>query len=331
MQLSCIMLVTVNIDQRAMRIAFVGKGGSGKTTLSSLFILHLAGQGRIVLAIDADINQHLGAALGIHEEDLLAIPPLADDLRMLKEHLRGKNPRILSAEDMVKTTPPGTGSRLLRLDERNPVFSVFGRRVAGATLLRTGEFSDTDIGVRCYHSKTGAAELLLNHIVDRADEYVVVDMTAGADAFASGLFTRFDLTAVVVEPTIKSLGVYEQYKRYAEPYGVHLVAIGNKVETTEDKAFLEERLGDALLTYCPRSTFVRAGERGESPAFKELEQDIVCALDATKTALDTVPKDWQRFNAHGRMFHAKNAVAWANASVGRDLRDQIDPTFAYPA
>ena len=36
-----------------MKIAFAGKGGSGKTTLSSLFARHLAGQGLPVVAIDA--------------------------------------------------------------------------------------------------------------------------------------------------------------------------------------------------------------------------------------------------------------------------------------
>ena len=47
-----------------MKIAFAGKGGSGKTTLSALFTRYLAGQGRPVVAIDADINQHLAEALG---------------------------------------------------------------------------------------------------------------------------------------------------------------------------------------------------------------------------------------------------------------------------
>ena len=45
-----------------MKIAFAGKGGSGKTTLSSLFTRHLAALGLPVVAIDADINQHLADA-----------------------------------------------------------------------------------------------------------------------------------------------------------------------------------------------------------------------------------------------------------------------------
>jgi CO dehydrogenase nickel-insertion accessory protein CooC1 len=52
--------------------------------------------------------------------------------------------------------------------------------------------------------------ILLNHLVDGPGEYVVVDMTAGADSSASGLFTRFDLTVLVCEPTLRSVGVYRE-------------------------------------------------------------------------------------------------------------------------
>jgi CO dehydrogenase maturation factor len=62
--------------------------------------------------------------------------------------------------------------------------------VPGVRLGLAGGFTEDDLGVACYHAKTGAVELLLSHLVDGPGEYVVVDMTAGADAFASGLFTR---------------------------------------------------------------------------------------------------------------------------------------------
>src|SRR5260370_26719219 len=103
-----------------MRIAFVGKGGSGKTTLAALFARWLAAEGAPVLAIDADINQHLATALGLSPDESAALPSLADHLHALKEHLRGTNPRIRSAASMVKTTPPGSGSRLLRLGALSP-------------------------------------------------------------------------------------------------------------------------------------------------------------------------------------------------------------------
>jgi CO dehydrogenase maturation factor len=117
-------------------------------------------------AIDADINQHLGVALGLDEADAAAVPPLGAHLTDLKDNLRGSNPRIASAAAMVKTTPPGRGSRLLRLTEPNPVWQFFERDAGGVRLLATGPFGDDDLGVACYHSKVGAAELILNHLVD---------------------------------------------------------------------------------------------------------------------------------------------------------------------
>ena len=80
-------------------------------------------------------------------------------------------------------------------------------------LLATGPFSDDDLGVACYHAKTGAVELYLNHLIDGPGEYVVVDCTAGVESFASGMFTRFDLTVLVAEPTGKGVGVYRQWTR----------------------------------------------------------------------------------------------------------------------
>lgn len=108
---------------------------------------------------------------------------------------------------MIKTTPPGEGSRLLRVSEDNPVFDACARTVrlddGDIRLMATGPFTESDLGVACYHSKVGAVELCLNHLVDGPDEYVVVDMTAGSDSFASGMFTRFDMTFLVAEPTRK--------------------------------------------------------------------------------------------------------------------------------
>ncbi|MGH3250776.1 MAG: ATP-binding protein, partial [Trebonia sp.] len=164
-----------------MKIAFAGKGGSGKTTLSSLFVRHLAAGGLPVVAIDADINQHLADALGAGEPE-----PMGAHLPAIKEYLRGSNPRISSAEAMIKTTPPGHGSRLLRTAGPDPVHALGVTAPCGALLLATGPFEDDDLGVSCYHAKTGAVELYLNHLVDGPGEYVVVDCTAGADSFASG-------------------------------------------------------------------------------------------------------------------------------------------------
>ncbi len=316
-----------------MKIAFVGKGGSGKTTLSSLFIRRLAAARIPVLAVDADINQHLGAALGLDDEEAAALPAMGSRLPLIKDWLRGTNPRIGSAETMIKTTPPGTGSRLLRLSEDNPVFAACARRVGlddgEVRLMATGPFTDADLGVACYHSKTGAVELCLNHLVDGRQEYVVVDMTAGSDSFASGMFTRFDMTFLVAEPTRKGVAVYRQYKEYARDFGVALRVVGNKVQGPEDLAFLREETGDDLLTAFGHSGWVRAMEKGRPPRFGSLEEANREALRMLHEAADSSyeQRDWRRYTRQMVHFHLRNAESWGNARTGTDLAAQVDPGF----
>ena len=312
-----------------MKIAFVGKGGSGKTTLSALLCRHLAALGHPVLAVDADINQHLGAALGL--DDDAAPVPLGEHLGELKGYLRGDNPRIPSADVMVKTTPPGVGSRLLTLTEGNPVWSRFGLDAGGVRLLATGAFTEEDLGVACFHSKTGAVELLLNHLVDGAGEYVVVDMTAGADAFASGLFTRFDHTFLVCEPTRKGVSVYRQYRDYAADFGITVSVLGNKVTGSEDVTFLRDAVGDGLLACFTQSSPVRAMEQGRPFGIGDLEPENRSVLAAVQAAVDATVRDWDRFVTQMHAIHLRNARSWANDATGVDLADQIDPTFRYPA
>lgn len=311
-----------------MKIAFVGKGGAGKTTLAALFARRLAAQGRTVLALDADINQHLAAALG-RDADVAALQPtLGEHLEEIKEYLRGSNPRISSTRTMMKTTPPGQGSQLLRVVEDNPIWRRCLRTVDGVRLAATGGFAESDLGVACYHSKVGAVELILNHLVDTDDEYVVVDMTAGADAFASGLFTRFDRTFVVCEPTVRAVGVYRQYLDYAADHQVAVSVVGNKVSDPADEVFLREQIGPALLACLGVSRHVRAAEQGHAGSIGDLEPANRAVLDTMRMAVDATPRDWARFTRQAVQFHLRNAAAWANDRAGEDLAGQIDPEFA---
>jgi CO dehydrogenase maturation factor len=312
-----------------LKIALVGKGGSGKTTLAALLVRHLVSGGRPVLAVDADINQHLAVALGATETDAVALPTLSAHLPLIKDYLRGANPRIASAAVMVKTTPPGAGSRLLRMAEHNPIYDACVREIGGVRLAVAGPFSEDDLGVACYHSKVGAVELLLNHLVDDVEEYVVVDMTAGADSFASGLFTRFDVMFLVCEPTLRSVGVYRQYCTYARDFGVRIAVVGNKVSDEEDAAFLRAQIGSDLVGWVSRSAHVRAAERGEIRPISALEPANAATLGAMRDMVDSVTKDWASYQRQAVEFHLRNVAAWANERTGCDLADQVDPDFVH--
>jgi CO dehydrogenase maturation factor len=199
-----------------------------------------------------------------------------------------------------------------------------------ARLMVTGPFNESDLGVACYHSKVGAVELCLNHLVDGRDEYVVVDMTAGSDSFASGMFTRFDMTFLVAEPTRKGVAVYRQYKEYARDFDVALRVIGNKVQGDDDLTFLRDEVGDDLFATVGHSDWVRSMEKGRPPRFEALEEPNREALRRLHEVADAAyeRRDWVRYTHQMVHFHLKNAESWGNERTGIDLSSQVDPDFA---
>lgn len=65
-----------------MKLAVVGKGGSGKTTTSAVIARTLARSGLSVVALDCDSNPNLGISLGVGDDEtdrLVAMRQALDD------------------------------------------------------------------------------------------------------------------------------------------------------------------------------------------------------------------------------------------------------------
>lgn len=79
-----------------MKIAVVGKGGSGKTTTSAILARTLARDGHSVLALDCDSNPNLGISLGLGEqvtEQLISVREAVD---------AGEQEHATDADDLVE-------------------------------------------------------------------------------------------------------------------------------------------------------------------------------------------------------------------------------------
>ncbi len=63
------MTVAAPTGPAPLKLAVVGKGGSGKTTTSAVVARTLARQGLSVVALDCDSNPNLGISLGIGDEE----------------------------------------------------------------------------------------------------------------------------------------------------------------------------------------------------------------------------------------------------------------------
>ncbi|WP_229074673.1 ATP-binding protein [Actinoplanes sp. DH11] len=257
-----------------MKIAFTGKGGSGKSTLAALFVQHLRSTGRRVLAVDADVNVHLAPLLGVTAGAATALSH-PDNVRRVRTHLLGANPRVAGVEHFVATTPPGPGSNLVTLGADDPVLAAHAARLDDrAHVLHVGTYEAKDIGAGCYHGHLAILENLLSHLSLGADDWVVCDMVAGTDAFANSLHAQFDVIVVVAEPTPESVSVAKRYRELAAAAGVAdvLAVVGNKVTDRADRDYLARELGGAPLTaLTSQAGLRRARQAGVPPRPADLD------------------------------------------------------------
>lgn len=233
-----------------MRIAFVGKGGSGKTTLAGAWVRFLVTHAIPVLACDADLNQHLREECGLAKSPAYQ---LGHHIPLIKSRLAHERTDLLP-EQMTKSTTPTRGSRILHsLHDLIDIFPEFVIHEDGIHLMEVGMPEREDHGIRCYHGKTGALELLLNHFIEQSapKTHVVTDMTAGIDAFASHLYKMFDHTVMAVEPTRKSLSVFKEYQARAASEHIPVLAIVNKCRTEREAEQMKKQLGTAWIGHIP--------------------------------------------------------------------------------
>lgn len=314
-----------------MRIAFCGKGGSGKTSIGALFIKYLSSLNQSVLAIDGDINQHLGAALDFDDKKIASLPKLGMQQEILQNYVRGTNSRIRKATDIIESTPAGRGSNFITRTSDNPVTNTFMIEENTLRFMAVGGHDENDAGTTCFHKFTGAEGIFLNHYLDADDEYLIADMCAGADPFASsGLATRFDACVVVLEPTLKSIAVFKQAQEYGAPHQVKLIPVANKIMSDDDLIFIENQIGKKCVCAFDSLDQVRNAEKGIPLNIANLDTKTISSLQKLKQEiLYLSPRDWDLYQELGNMFHRKACDGWASAMYGYDMTEHIDPDFKY--
>ncbi len=212
-----------------MKIAVTGKGGVGKTTVSALLSHIYAKEGKQVIAVDADPDANLAAALGISRQDIQHVKPIAELTELIEERTGAK---------------PGTTGGIFKINPRvDDIPEGFGFRIENITLLIMGKSRSAASG--CYCPEHALLRRLLKHLIVERDEIVIVDMEAGIEHLTRGTAEGVDAFIVVVEPGQRSIQTALAVKDLARGLGVKRVfVISNKVRKEEDITFLKDELID---------------------------------------------------------------------------------------
>lgn len=252
-----------------MKIAVSGKGGVGKTTLSSLLARYWARNGYRVLAVDADPDANLGSALGI---DTTGIVPVA------------KMEQLIAERTGVK---PGTVGGFFKMNPKvDDLPEALGRERDGVKLLVMGTIKKGGGGCVCPESVLLKA--LVSHLVLYQKDAVVMDMEAGIEHLGRGTAQGVDRLVIVVEPGRRSIETAAKVQQLTKDIGLQkVVAVGSKVRNDREARFLKENLnGISLIGILPFSEEIAAADIEsrppslDDPVIHAAVQEIAEALEA---------------------------------------------------
>lgn len=225
-----------------MRIAIIGKGGSGKSSVSWLLAKRLSETStNKVLAIDADYNMDLAHNLGIDPSSLPLLKSAEGKL-----YARFGLPLDANAFEISKSHVKES----FRAFEPDDFTDAFATRISnGLKLMVLGDHDEeTMYSGRCSHAYAKAIKFYLPYLKLGENEFVIVDSVAGTDMVNYGLYLGVDAIVCVTEDTRNSLAVMRSARKIAADFGIPFFFALNKVRS-ESPLHLEGDIPLATFTY----------------------------------------------------------------------------------
>ena len=200
-----------------MIIAVSGKGGTGKTLLSSLLIKSLTGRKKDILAIDADPDSNLPEALGIKVER--TVGDVREELK--KDTAAGNIPKTANKWDILDY-------KIMESVIETPEFDllVMGRPE----------------GSGCYCAVNNMLRKIIETLSSNYDD-IIIDTEAGLEHLSRRTTQNVDIMLVVTDTSKRGILTAQRIKELSSELDIsfkemHLIV--NRVKPEHEKKMLEK-------------------------------------------------------------------------------------------
>jgi CO dehydrogenase maturation factor len=209
----------------SLRVAVAGKGGAGKTTLSSTLARLFAREGHDVIVVDGDSNPNVATALGIDREHAEAIQPLP--MGLVSRNLKG--------------------NAALKEPVMDIVTRYGGLAPDNVHVLKMAMPAHADEGCLCSAHATVSA--LLADTTAELDVVTVLDLEASPEHFSRGTTRHVDALLFVVEPYYRSMETARRMGELAAELPIPRVGVvANKLRSPSDDEALTEFFANHHMT-----------------------------------------------------------------------------------
>ena len=272
-----------------MKIATVGKGGSGKTTIAGTLARVFAGDSRRILAIDGDPNPNLALVLGMTPEEADGIDYIPASVMQRGAEVDGvimMEPTMPHAEIMEKyAAHPAANVDLIVMGK--PAHGSAGSgcmcashravrgliaeltamriRVAARAVRREVAIAPLVVAIDALHAAVTSGER-------EARAVAITDMEAGLEHLKRVTARHVDMMLVVAEPYYRSLEAAMRTCELAVELGIaHVKVVANKVRSDDDMG--------AIRGFCDKHGMQIIGSVPYDEAMMEAERQGRAPLD----------------------------------------------------